>query len=212
LSVLSIPIFFKFQVKMLCRRESAEQFDIDSLNKLSKEEVSSGRSSPDVLTSNEEQLARPRSALGKLQEICDDTDENDFNEYQSSLDIMRRKSMPALKHHKASVVKEQNDQDRDDDDDDDDDDSSVSRDDSTSDDKDGVTRTMSLKPELLQKPIITITQDSPDPSIAGSSWFQSKRESLASDKSEDERKPLSLPRSYTDSNIWYGTLSLIVMI
>ena len=193
---------------MLCRRESADQFDLDSLNKLSKEEVSSGRSSPDALGSNDEQITRPRSALGKLQETSDDTDENGFNDYQTSSDIMRRKSMPALKHHKVSVVKKKQDQDRDDEDEDDEDDSSVSRDESTNSDKDGVTRTMSLKPELLQKPIITITQDSPDPSIAGSSWFQSKRESLVSEKSEDERKTLSLPRSYTDSNIRYEALQL----
>ena len=182
---------------MLCRRDSVEQFDQESSSK-TRDDVSSGRNSPDYTTPSDDaaitkngdniitgndQPPRPNSALAKLEEGEDSPVDEDQDCYETTSDIIRRKSMPALRRHKVNLVEEDGD-------------SSGS-----TGSKEGVARTLSLKPEHLQKPIITITQDSPEPSITGSSWFQSKRESLASDKSDDGGKSIPLTRSYTDSDI-----------
>ena len=60
-------------------------------------------------------------------------------------------------------------------------------------------------PDQLTKPIITITEDSPD-STPSPSW-KSKQNSLISEHnsqgSDDSKQPVNLPRSMTDSNISY---------
>ncbi|XP_074657337.1 protein unc-80 homolog [Tubulanus polymorphus] len=68
--------------------------------------------------------------------------------------------------------------------------------------KDAVTRTLSLRPESLSKPIITITEDSPSASPTPSNRSQQKRESLASETTGTHFP--QLPRSLTDSNISYS--------
>ncbi len=165
------------KVKQLRRRESVEQFDLD-VNRPSKEELSSGQASPEHLRSG-------KTSENELSETEEDLESCD------SSDIVRRKSMPALRRHKRNIAEEE----------DDDSSGSGGKSSSKADRKDSVTRTLSLKPELLQKPIITITHDSPDP--GSSPAWASKRESLVSEKSETTNRAATLQRSFTDSNIDY---------
>lgn len=189
------------KVKQLRRRESVEQFDLSNVSGTSPKHQSKedlDRVSPEYLTSNQvngvhngtsDTPPRPSSALGKLAETEDDSYEEDKESGDSSSDIIRRKSMPALRRHKKQIVEDE------------DDDSSGSGKTSSS-NKDAVTRALSLKPELLQKPIITITQDSPDPTPSHGGWA-SKRQSIMSEKIPPMHKTLTLQRSLTDSNISY---------
>ena len=76
-------------------------------------------------------------------------------------------------------------------------------------------RAFSLKPELLQKPIITITQDSPEPvTPTSSNWFTPRKSSVASLLSDKSEKSDTIPgnpamqsmhRSATDTDISYHT-------
>lgn len=79
-----------------------------------------------------------------------------------------------------------------------------------------VSRAFSLKPELLQKPIITITADSPDPGSSATDLFHHQRQtsqgSIRSEKSDkSETSPINkhslhqpLHRSATDTEISYN--------
>ena len=218
--VTELKQMFEGKVKQLCRRESCEQFDLsDSHSNKSYKGDESGRSSPDYnhLTLNGTASdtggcsgglplappavpSRPNSALAKLAENDEDSFGEDRSESgDSSSDIVRRKSMPALRR----VQKGQHGENYPDGDDDNDSTSSGRK--PLLGGKDVVTRTMSLKPELLQKPIITITEDSPDPTPCPS-WM-GKRPSVASersDRSDNAHRPLTLQRSLTDSNISYS--------
>ena len=194
--VTELKQIFEGKVKQLRRRESCEQFDVSDSHS-SKSCNESGRSSPDftpgVMNGGEVSCPRPNSALAKLTENEEDSYGEERSESgDSTSELGRRKSMPALRRAQKYLPGEEED---------DEDSSSGKRPLLT---KDIVTRTMSLKPELLQKPIITITEDSPDPTPSPS-WM-SKRESIISersDRSEVLHRPLTLQRSLTDSNITY---------
>ena len=126
---------------------------------------------------------RPSTSMTKLSERDEDSYEEDKESGDSASDIIRRKSMPALRRHKKQVVVE----------DEDDDSSSSGRQPLLT--KESITRTLSLKPELLKKPIITITQDSPEPPTRMSAW-NSKRQSIATEYTDSSHKPLTLQVSH----------------
>lgn len=192
--VTELRQMFEGKVKQLCRRESCEQFDLSDSHSNKSYKDESGRSSPEhlILNGTEASPQRPNSALAKLTENEEDSFSEERSESgDSSSDIVRRKSMPALRRLQKHLQDE------------DDDDEGAGKRPLLG--KDVVMRTMSLKPELLQKPIITITEDSPDPTPSPS-WM-SKRESMASERSERSdmtHRPLCLQRSLTDSNISYA--------
>ena len=93
---------------MLRRRESVEQFEAE----LGRDGSSSGRASPEYLSAEPpEGLPRPNSALAKLSENAEGEDSyvEDDESGDSSSDIIRRKSMPALRRHKITILDEDDD-------------------------------------------------------------------------------------------------------
>ncbi len=191
MKVTELKQIFDDKVRKLRRRESCDQFELDSHS--ANSDSGSGRTSPDFLSSSDHPPPRPNSALAKLNENEEDTSaEDDRESGDSSLDVGRRRSMPTLqqRNRPAPDVDEEDD---------------LATGTNSGIGKDGVSRETSFKQELLPKPIITITEDSPDPTPSPS-WV-SKRESLASnpsDRSESaSQRTMSQQRSLSDSNIAY---------
>ena len=186
------------KVKGLRRRESVEQFELEKMHQEEREREKLASQFVPSVSVQEIHPPRPSSALAKLAENAEDapldakTIENTKCTLTSTspvIDIVRRKSMPTLMREGRGVTDE-----------------TIPKQESNHRDpslrKDSVTRAFSLKPELLHKPIITITKDSPSPTPATSDW-SIKKESDGSEKSTSSTRPISLSRSMTDSNIQY---------
>ncbi|XP_064639472.1 protein unc-80 homolog [Lineus longissimus] len=203
--IRSVRQLFESKTK-LARIESIDQDEIEirlkqsHLNKSSEEmqieiKDSDGEKDKDkdymTIESAEEGTPppRPSSAMGRYRdpgnESMDEEDDDDDDQSGSFSDLVRRRSMPVITQcgtDSESAV-------------------SLTPIASPQNKKDPVGRTMSLKPEMLTKPIITITEDSPSPSPTPSDWSR-KRESIASEKFEHANRP-GLHRSFTDTNISY---------
>lgn len=129
----------------------------------------------------------PEYQAGSLTKLCEQeelTENDSMSSASSSTQLVRRKSMPSIVVDPSQAT-------------------SVAINNSAN---DSTCRTGSLKPDLTgQNPIITITEDSPEPSPSyQSSWKSVKRESLISSRSVNpEQRLLREQRSLTDSNISY---------
>ncbi|CAD5116523.1 DgyrCDS5405 [Dimorphilus gyrociliatus] len=129
----------------------------------------------------------PDYQAGSLTKLCEQeelTENDSLSSASSSTQLVRRKSMPSIVVDPSQAT-------------------SVTINNSAN---DSACRTGSLKPDLTgQNPIITITEDSPEPSPSyQSSWKSVKRESLISARSVNpEQRLLRAQRSLTDSNISY---------
>ncbi len=187
---------FDSKVKPLLRRESGDQLDLTDPH--SKND--SGRASPEHpnhLTPLEQHVRNTSPLLEKLSENDEeDSLDGDRDSYpsDSGSDFGRRKSVPNIhqsNHYPGG-------------DDEEDDDSSSGKQPllNKDEEKNGGLRPM----DQLQKPVITITEDSPDPTPSPS-WGMSKRESMVSSQSfrsyTSHQKQGGLQRSQTDSNINY---------
>ena len=142
-----------------------------------------------VFEDEDEDMTRPESALAHVGMHKDRLASEDQEPLHSG-DVVRRQSMPSLTRGCTSENEKEEDS-------------------GTGEKKrDSVTRTTSCKPDILTKPIITITQESPDPSPTCSEWSRGQRGSVVSERSERSeniKNQPSLTRSHTDSNISYTT-------
>ena len=207
--VAELKHMFEGKVRHFRRRESSDQFDLEH------QKHGKDREQPDKVSgthSDSDSPPRSKSALAKLRE--NEELAEDSENFDSRNDLMRRKSMPALRHSRVShypldcnkLVENISELDED-----------VDEDEQNCSSKAPLlnnpnrSHTFSNKrgshtaPDLLTKPIITITEDSPDPTPSPS-WL-SKQNSLMSERSSEksslDQQPVNLQRSLTDSNISY---------
>ena len=208
--VTELKNIFEGKVKQLRRRESQEAFDMES------QKSESGQQSPELWSGTEsplQQRERASSTLGRLVENEEDSYDMNTDSGESSSDSTA-KTPPVISKKQSHAEAEED----------------------TDDNGKEVVRkkhsfSQRIKQEFLsvQKPIITITEDSPEPSPLINWRSSSKRPSTVSQKSgplPELPPPPSTPttqatglqRSMTDSDISYHkppevkyTLSRIVL-
>lgn len=192
-------VFIGDKMKQLRHRDSVDQFDLESRG-LMRDFALESSSSLDNLSADAGggSGTRPDSALSRLTENDEDSQEDEDKESCDSSSDNNRRHTPAseTQRHQSLIITEE-----------DDDSSGSGGSKQVRGSAVGVLRSSILRPEPCQKPIITITSDSPEPSNSPNSprWPTKHRESFTSVKLKPcvaEETP-TFQRSLTDSTINY---------
>lgn len=196
--VSELKVFIGDKMKQLRHRDSVDQFDPESRGLM--HDFGLELSSLDNLSGGDAGIGmRPDSALSRLTENDEDSQDDEDKESCDSFSDGNRHQNRSDSHHRSLVITEE------------DDDSSGSggskqiRGGSVAE----IPRTNVFRPEPHQKPIITITSDSPEPSLSPNSprWLTRHRDSFVSMKSKSgmAEESTTFHRSLTDSTINYNS-------